>query len=192
MLETATIFLAGVWAGGINVVVGSGTLVTFPTLLFFGYPPLVANVSNNVGLVAGGISGSLGYRRELQGNNDILRRLIPVAAAGGLTGALLLLVLPAAVFDTVVPVLIAVGIVMVLIGPQVQQRVAARAPTSEPTRVGPLLVVGMFFAGVYGGYFGAAQGSADRPDEHALGAGTTGTQRDQERLDDLGECPCCV
>jgi len=158
VLETAIIFFAGVWAGGINVVVGSGTLVTFPTLLFFGYPPLVANVSNNVGLVAGGISGSLGYRRELKGNNNILRRLMPVAMAGGLTGALLLLVLPTVVFDAAVPVLIAAGLVMVLIGPRVQRRVAARTPNGEPSRVGPLLYAGMFLAGVYGGYFGAAQG----------------------------------
>lgn len=98
MLELAAIFLAGFWAGTINVVVGSGTLVTFPVLLLFGYPPLTANISNNIGLVAGGLSGTWGYRKELTPNKDMLRRLLPASLAGGLAGAILLLVLPPSAF----------------------------------------------------------------------------------------------
>jgi uncharacterized membrane protein YfcA len=158
MWEVAAIFVAGIWAGGINVVVGSGTLVTFPTLLFFGYPPLVANVSNNVGLVAGGISGSFGYRHELSGNQTILRRMVPTVLAGALTGALLLLVLPDRVFGAAVPVLIALGLVMVVAGPSIQRRAASRDDQPRADRVGPILHAGMFLAGAYGGYFGAAQG----------------------------------
>ena len=163
MLEVCAIFIAGVWAGGINVIVGSGTLVTFPTLLLFGYSPLVANVSNNIGLVAGGVSGTYGYRRELEGNKPILKRLAPASICGALTGALLLLVLPEAAFKSIVPVLIAIGVLMVIIGPAIQRRAARRTAELggehvETTRSRVLLTAGIFVLGIYGGYFGAAQG----------------------------------
>ena len=160
MLEVLVIFAAGIWAGAINVIVGSGTLVTFPTLLLFGYPPLVANVSNNIGMVAGGVSGIYGYRHELQGNKATLKRLSPASILGALTGALLLLVLPADAFKAIVPVLIAIGILMVIIGPSIQRRAArrnaelGREQQVQTTRSRILL----FVLGVYGGYFGAAQG----------------------------------
>ena len=121
MLEFAAIFLAGFWAGMINVVVGSGTLVTFPVLLLFGYPPLTANISNNIGLVAGGLSGTWGYRKELAPNILMLKRLLPASIAGGLAGAILLLVLPPSAFRTIVPALIIIGILMVAFGPALQR-----------------------------------------------------------------------
>ncbi|GFG52058.1 hypothetical protein CQY20_17260 [Mycolicibacterium agri] len=160
MLEAVAIFTAGIWAGGINTIVGSGTLVTFPTLLLFGYPPLTANVSNNIGMVAGGISGIYGYRRELDSNRRILVRLAPASVAGALVGAALLLVLPAESFKAIVPALIALGLVMVLIGPAVQRRTAgAQREEGSPTMLSrALLTFGIFGLGVYGGYFGAAQG----------------------------------
>ncbi|WP_275450807.1 sulfite exporter TauE/SafE family protein, partial [Arthrobacter sp. H41] len=125
MIELAVIFLAGFWAGMINVVVGSGTLVTFPVLLLFGYPPIVANISNNIGLVAGGITGSWGYRREIAANKRLLLKLLPLSAVGGIAGALLLLVLPAEAFRAIVPILIVIGLVMVAVAPAVQRRAAA-------------------------------------------------------------------
>lgn len=169
MIESATIFLAGVWAGGINVIVGSGTLVTFPVLLLFGYPPLVANISNNLGMVAGGVSGIYGYRRELRPNKDVLVRLAPASIAGAVVGALLLLVLPAKSFQAIVPVLIVIGLLMVLIGPSVQRRTASAEHDGVPSKRSPvaplapkrsrvLLNGGVFVLGIYGGYFGAAQG----------------------------------
>jgi uncharacterized protein len=159
MIEAIAIFAAGVWAGGINVIVGSGTLVTFPTLLLFGYPPLTANVSNNLGMVAGGVSGIFGYRRELRTNRPILVRLAPASIAGALVGAVLLLVLPADSFKAIVPALIALGLLMVLVGPSVQKRTAAAQHEKSETRLSRvLLTAGVFFLGVYGGYFGAAQG----------------------------------
>ncbi len=164
MLELAAILLAGFWAGMINVVVGSGTLVTFPVLLLFGYPPLTANISNNIGLVAGGLSGTWGYRRELAPNKAMLKRLLPASAAGGLLGALLLLVLPAAAFDAIVPALIILGILMVAFGPALQRRMALRRYTGPredgagPSRSTVGLISGIFVLGMYGGYFGAAQG----------------------------------
>ena len=163
MLEIAVILLAGFWAGMINVVVGSGTLVTFPTLLLFGYPPIVANISNNIGLVGGGLSGSWSYRREIAANKRLLLRLLPLSVLGGLAGALLLLVLPEAAFQAIVPVLIIIGLAMVALAPRVQRAAAVKArdaaPDTAPSRRRALLLlVGIGVLGVYGGYFGAAQG----------------------------------
>lgn len=125
--EIAAILLAGMAAGTINTIVGSGTLITFPTLLAFGFPPVVANVSNTVGLVPGTISGSIGYRRELTGQRDRLIRLGSASLLGGLLGGVLLLVLPSSAFDAIVPALIALGVVLVIIGPRVSAWVARRA-----------------------------------------------------------------
>jgi uncharacterized protein len=219
-LQALAIFAAGLAAGTINTVVGSGTLITFPTLLAFGYPPVLANVSNNVGLVPGVASGVHGYRAELAGQRRRIIRLGSASASGGLVGAILLLVLPADAFKAIVPALIGVAVVMVLIQPwlarwmarrQVDRPAAApdggdpdtdpdpaRADGAEPdprppegagpgtggagtvgqvgaaTAVGvlptadvdrraeavggPVLWFFVFCAGVYGGYFGAAQG----------------------------------
>ncbi|MDJ0317479.1 sulfite exporter TauE/SafE family protein [Arthrobacter antibioticus] len=161
MFEMSAIFLAGFWAGMINIVVGSGTLVTFPVLLLFGYPPIVANISNNIGLVAGGLSGVWGYRKELAPNKELITLLLPASAVGGLAGALLLFILPPSAFNTVVPTLIIAGILMVAFGPSLQRRVAQRqrvATNDQPGRKPIVLIVGVFVLGMYGGYFGAAQG----------------------------------
>ena len=98
-----------------NAIVGSGSLITFPTLLAVGYPSVVANVSNTVGLVPGGVSGVIGYRRELRG---LWRRTMILAigtTAGALLGGILLLSLPEAVFDAVVPVLILLAAVLMAV-----------------------------------------------------------------------------
>ena len=159
-LEVVAILLAGVAAGTINTVVGSGTLITFPTLLAFGIPPVTANVSNTIGLVPGSLSGAIGYRAELEGQRSRLVRLGSGSLLGGIAGALLLLWLPSAAFDAIVPVLILLGCVLVILGPRISARVAARAEAR-----GGLAEHGAWWvwpavalAGVYGGYFGAAQG----------------------------------
>ena len=159
--EVVAIFLAGMAAGTINTVVGSGTLITFPTLLAFGVPPVTANVSNCLGLVPGSLSGAIGYRRELGGQRARLVRLGAASVLGGITGAVLLLVLPSGAFAAIVPVLIAVGCVLVVAQPAISRRVAARAEargTERPEHGAPWVWVTVFGAGVYGGYFGAAQG----------------------------------
>ncbi len=158
--EAVLIALAGVAAGTINTVVGSGTLITFPTLLAFGVPPVTANVSNTVGLVPGSMSGVFGYRRELAGQRGRVLRLGAASLLGGVAGALLLLWLPSSAFDAIVPALIALGVVLVLLGPRIQRSVASRAesrggiPDHGVWWVWPAVAA----AGVYGGYFGAAQG----------------------------------
>jgi uncharacterized membrane protein YfcA len=156
--EVIALLVAGMAAGTINTIVGAGTLITFPMLLFFGYPPVVANVSNTVGLVAGGVTGIHGYRAELVGQGRTLRALMPASFLGAVTGAVLLLWLPESAFDAIVPALIALALVLVLAGPRLQAWAAARHPDQDSLGRRVLMTVGIFGAGVYGGYFGAAQG----------------------------------
>jgi uncharacterized membrane protein YfcA len=157
LLAALAILAVGLVAGTVNTIVGSGSLITFPTLLALGYPAVVANVSNTVGLVTGSISGAIGYRRELEGQRARLRALGLASLAGGLTGGLLLLALPASVFRNVVPVLILAACALVALQPRLARRLAAG---DGPARAhgGPVLFVAVFLTGVYGGYFGAAQG----------------------------------
>lgn len=154
--------LAGGAAGLINTVVGSGTLITFPTLVALGVPPVLANVSNTVGLAPGSLSGALSMRPELAGQGSRLRRLGAASLVGGVIGALLLLRLPSAAFNAIVPVLIGLGCVLVVAQPALSRRVAARRErlgTSAGTSRGAVLLwLGVLLTGVYGGYFGAAQG----------------------------------
>jgi uncharacterized membrane protein YfcA len=192
LLQALVIFAVGLAAGTINTVVGSGTLITFPTLLALGYPPVLANVSNNVGLVPGVASGVHGYRAELAGQRQRMIRLGSASLCGGLVGAILLLVLPAGAFKEIVPALIGIALVMVIFQPRLARWMAARqlarspapapagaldrdggagavgagavrvaAPVTQEAAVqagGPVLWVLVFLSGVYGGYFGAAQG----------------------------------
>jgi uncharacterized membrane protein YfcA len=154
LLAALAVLAVGFLAGTINTIVGSGSLITFPTLLALGYPPVVANVSNTVGLVTGSVSGAVGYRRELEGQWTRLRVLGVAALAGGLTGALLLLALPESVFREVVPVLILVACVLVALQP----RLARRRTIGPRPHGGPWLVTSVYATAIYGGYFGAAQG----------------------------------
>ena len=156
--EGLAVLLAGVGAGTINAIVGSGTLITFPVLLALGLPPVTANVSNTLGLVPGSVSGVIGYRRELAGQGRRLRRLGTASLFGGLLGAVLLVKLPSAAFDTIVPVLILLALVLVVIQPRVARAVAARRREDGDPDGGLLLLTGVFLTGIYGGYFGAAQG----------------------------------
>ncbi|MCW2881353.1 MAG: hypothetical protein JWQ95_5453 [Sphaerisporangium sp.] len=155
--EVVAVLAAGVAAGGINAVVGSGSLITFPTLLALGYPPIVANVSNNVGIVAGNVTGVLGYRDELKGQRERLLRLGAGSVLGSLVGGLLLLSLPAKAFQVIVPVLIALACVLVVAQPRLNAWLSKRQDNPHP-HGGPWLWLGVFGAGIYGGYFGAAQG----------------------------------
>jgi uncharacterized protein len=154
--EVGVIALAGLWAGLINTVVGSGTLVTFPVLVALGYPPVTATTSNAIGLITGSITGAVGYRSELTGHG---RRLVGYAVAsflGAIGGSVLLLSLPADAFETIVPVLVGLSVVLVLVQPLLSRRLKTRAAVDRSKS--PLLYVLVFLVGVYGGYFTAAQG----------------------------------
>ncbi|MGY1738867.1 sulfite exporter TauE/SafE family protein [Geodermatophilus sp. SYSU D00684] len=159
--EIAAVLAAGGAAGAINAVVGSGTLVTFPVLLATGLPPVTASVSNTLGLVPGNVSGAVGYRRELAGQRGLVLRLLPASALGALTGAVLLLHLPAAAFEAVVPVLVGLAVVLVAVQPLLTRRLAARRTDGGATPRGwrlAGLVAGAYATGSYGGYFAASQG----------------------------------
>ena len=158
------IVAAGVGAGAINSLVGSGTLITFPTLVALGFPPVTATMANAIGLVAGGVSGTWGYRAELAGQWHRLRWQIPASLTGAAIGAFLLLHLPEKVFTRIVPVLLIMALVLVVTGPRIQAYARRRAEAAgrsaehvSPARMAAL-VFGTFAVGVYGGYFTAAQG----------------------------------
>ncbi|EYT48087.1 sulfite exporter TauE/SafE family protein [Kocuria sp. CCUG 69068] len=176
--QAALILLAGVAAGLINTIVGSGTLVTFPVLVTMGVPPVTASMSNAMGLIAGNLTGAWNYRHELAGVERTLLKLIPCSALGGVIGAWLLLHLPEEVFGYAAPGLIVVALLFVVFQPRLQALVrrrkdeqaeaaaaAARARGETPRTLDPdrapqpaSLYVLVFLAGIYGGYFVAAQG----------------------------------
>lgn len=178
-LDLVLVAVAGVLAGTINTVVGAGTLITFPLLVWLGVPPLTANVSNTVGLVPASVTGAWGYRRELRGVWGVVARMAVLSALGGVAGGLLLLVAPAESFTAVVPWLLVLAAVLAAVQPRVaavvRRRAAERAARAAdpaardapgttgtagavtlPLTVG--LALGVAATGVYGGYFGAAQG----------------------------------
>lgn len=168
----AVVLLAGIVAGTVNTVVGAGTLITFPLLVTLGIQPLTANVSNGVGLVPAAVTGAWGYRRELAGWWPTVARMGAMSAVGGVLGALLLLVAPAETFTQVVPWLLVLAAVLAAaqprVGAWVRRRAAERAAGADVTETThtdlstrPLtlgLALGIAATGVYGGYFGAAQG----------------------------------
>ena len=150
VFEALAVIAAGAVAGGVNAVVGSGSLVTFPTLLAVGYAPVTANVSNTVGLVPGGVSAMVGYRRELRGQLRRCAILGTGTTAGAVLGGVLLLQLPSSVFDAVVPALILLSVALM-----------ALRPSPRVHEGGDNMGAGVassFGTGIYGGYFGAAQG----------------------------------
>ncbi len=149
------IVLAGVGAGIFNGVAGGGSLISFPILLGLGYPALTANITNTVGIWPGYLASAAGYRSEIGDQSRRLLRLTPVALAGGIAGALLLLTTSAATFDSVVPWLVLGAAALFALQPALRRALDRGAhPRTRPV----LLVAGVFAASVYGGYFGAAMG----------------------------------
>jgi uncharacterized membrane protein YfcA len=160
VFEVLALLASGMAAGTINTVVGSGTLISFPVLLAFGLAPVTANVANTIGLAPGGLTGAWGYRRELAGQGRRTARLAIGSVLGAALGAVLLLVLPPNAFKTIVPVFIVIALVLILAQPRISAWLAARAQAAERERgtAGPGVYGGVFVTGIYGGYFGAAQG----------------------------------
>jgi uncharacterized protein len=167
---SVAILAAGAAAGFINAIVGSGTLISFPTLVGVGFDRLLANIANTVGLAPGSLSAAYGFREELKGQRSRLVKLVPASALGAVTGALLLLVLPASYFKAIVPFLILIGVALVVVQPRVQKTLRERRATAagavstelgavEPVeQISPVVWILVTLAGIYGGYFGAGQG----------------------------------
>ena len=156
LIAALAVVAAGLVAGAMNVIAGSGSLVTFPTLLAVGLAPVVANVTNTVGLVPGSLSGAAAYRRELQGQRSRAVRLGCASVLGGLSGAGLLLALPGTVFQRAVPVLVVIACTLMALQPRLGKWLARRG--DRRPHGGLALLASVFATGVYGGYFGAAQG----------------------------------
>lgn len=153
----AAVFVAGIAAGAINAVVGSGTLITFPVLVALGVSPVTANVTNAVGLFPGSFAGAWGYRSELHGYRPRALSMSAASVIGGAIGAFLLLVLPASAFQRVAPVLIVIAIGLVLGGRRLNAWLARNGHSPAVGITARVWVVTLLI-GIYGGYFGAAQG----------------------------------
>ncbi|NLT30698.1 MAG: sulfite exporter TauE/SafE family protein, partial [Propionibacterium sp.] len=146
----------------INTIVGSGTLVTFPVLVSLGVPPVTATMSNAMGLIAGNITGAWAYRAELGHTRSTLVKLLPASVLGGVIGAALLTRLPESVFGVAAPFFIVVSLIFVITQPRLQRLVRERKSADGIESVAdsqpPILYLLVFVAGIYGGYFVAAQG----------------------------------
>ena len=161
-LHLVAVLLAGLAAGTVNTIVGAGTLITFPLLVAIGVAPLTANASNTVGLVPGAVTGAWGYRRELAGHWGQVARMALLSAVGGVAGSLLVVAAPPGTFTAVVPWLLVLAAALAAAQPRIARALRrhseheAGAPSTAPLTVG--LALGIAATGVYGGYFGAAQG----------------------------------
>lgn len=157
--EQIAVLAAGFGAGVLTSTVGVASLISFPVLLAVGLPPVVANASNTVGLVPAGVSGSFGYREELREHPVVARLVILTCAVGAVGGALLLLLLPAGVFEAVVPWLILFTCLLVGVQPRLAAWLKRRSGrTADRTTMGPVTRFFALLTGVYGGYFGAGSG----------------------------------
>ncbi len=156
--EAVLVLAGGLAAGTVNAIIGSGTLITFPLLLAAGLPPVVANVTNTVGLVPGSLTAVAAYRDVLAEHRRPSARLAACSLAGSLAGAALLLTLPEDAFALAAPVLVLAALVLVVVQPRLARALAARRRPAARRGAGPLALVAIALAGVYGGYFGAAQG----------------------------------
>lgn len=148
--------VAGGLSGAVNALAGGGSLLLFPALLAVGLPPLAANVTNSVIQCPGSLGLVLGSRQELHGQQGRVRSTVSVAAAGSLVGSLLLLVLPATLFDAVVPGLVALASVLLGAQPWLARWIG-EPETGAPDRRAVLLPA-VFLGAIYGGYFGGALG----------------------------------
>ena len=150
--------LAGFVAGAINAAAGGGSLVTFPALVALGYPPLIANVTNNVAVSPGYVTGAWGYREELRGQRRRIVPLVVVSSLGSIAGVGLILISSQGAFEGIVPFLILAACALLAVQPAIGSRLGERTGARERPGIGSL--VGQMLAAVYGGYFGAALGVA--------------------------------
>jgi uncharacterized protein len=160
-LECLAVLVAGVGAGVLSSTLGVASLLSFPVLVAVGLPPVVANASNTVGLAPGAISGSWGYRHQLREQPAATAAVLATCAVGSVAGAALLLTLPAAVFEAVVPWLILFTCLLVGVQPRISAWLRSRHGEEAPeprTRMSPVTRVFATLTGVYGGYFGAGSG----------------------------------
>ena len=159
LLHELLILLAALVAGFINAIAGGGTLVSFPTLLALGIPPVVANVTNTIALVPGTIGGMWSQRKDFRSQYRRLLRLLPVSVTGGIVGGLLLLNTGESAFRNLIPFLILAATLLLGFQVQIKNWVISRIGHAHTEHHNPVVMFSLvFFAAIYGGYFGAGLG----------------------------------
>lgn len=151
MLELLAVAAAGAAAGASNAIAGAGSLITFPTMVALGLPPLSANVTNTVGIVPGAVGGALGYRDLLREQGQRFARLLVPMLLGAVAGTAALLLTSDAAFEAIVPALIAASCLLLLLQPRLTARISHAGDERSP-----FLTAGILFCGAYGAYFGSA------------------------------------
>ena len=158
-LSVETIVLlatAGFLAGALNAAAGGGSLISFPALIAVGYPPLTANVTNNIAVAPGYVTGATGYRRELRGQGHRILPLTVASAIGSLVGVGLILISSQSAFESIVPFLVLAACVLLALQPAITRRLEEHS--GDRDRPGSGVLTGQALAAVYGGYFSAALG----------------------------------
>ena len=151
MLELLAVAAAGAAAGASNAIAGAGSLITFPTMVALGLPPLSANVTNTVGIVPGYVGGVLGYTDLLREQGARFGRFLVPMLTGAVAGTVALLLTSDAAFEAIVPGLIAAFCLLLLFQPRLTPRISHAGDERSP-----FLVAGILFCGAYGAYFGSA------------------------------------
>lgn len=151
MLELLAVAAAGAAAGASNAIAGAGSLITFPTMVALGLPPLSANVTNTVGIVPGYVGGVAGYSDLLRQQGERFARLLAPMLVGAVAGTAALLLTPDAAFEAIVPVLIAASCLLLFLQPRLSARLSHAGNEHSP-----YLTAGIVFCGAYGAYFGSA------------------------------------
>jgi uncharacterized membrane protein YfcA len=147
---------AGFLAGALNAAAGGGSLISFPALIAVGYPPLTANVTNNIAVAPGYVTGATGYRRELRGQGHRILPLTVASAIGSLVGVGLILISSQSAFESIVPFLVLAACVLLAFQPAITRRLEEHS--GDRDRPGSGVLAGQALAAVYGGYFSAALG----------------------------------
>jgi uncharacterized protein len=156
-VETIVLLVAaGFLAGALNAAAGGGSLISFPALIAVGYPPLTANVTNNIAVAPGYVTGATGYRRELRGQGHRILPLTVASAIGSLVGVGLILISSQSAFESIVPFLVLAACVLLAFQPAITRRLEEHS--GDRDRPGSGVLAGQALAAVYGGYFSAALG----------------------------------
>jgi len=156
--QVVLLAVAGFFAGALNAAAGGGSLISFPALILVGYPSLTANVTNNVAVAPGYLTGATGYRHELHGQRKRIVPLVIASFIGSLIGVGLILASSQRAFESFVPFLVLAACVLLAVQPAISRWLGERSGDRERPGVGAL--AGQTLAGVYGGYFSAALGVA--------------------------------
>jgi hypothetical protein len=153
LLELLAVAAAGAAAGASNALAGAGSLITFPTLIALGVPPLAANVTSTVGLIPGAAGGAIGYADLIGEQRQRVVRLALPTLLGAAAGTALLLITSNDTFEAIVPVLVAGSCLLLLFQPRLTARIAHAGDEHSP-----FLTAGLLFSGAYAAYFGSAVG----------------------------------